>query len=151
MSITPTLIKELLQDIESSGKTRGELVLETLVSRKPDTYGEKASDKRRSIQKKFDLLKRKTPQAYLNYLDKFGVDPGEALKREIRLKNNQSIASASASEDIDFSGDDESTIPSVEESTEASTSSNPSIFAKVSTPPHEIVAKTPPIRTKVDS
>ena len=105
--LTETLIKELLQDIERSGKSRSDFNLLTLVNSKPDTYGAVNSEKRRSIQKKFDLLKRKTPQQYQNYLDKFNVDPSKALRREIRM-SQRSITSDSGSDNLSAGSDDSS-------------------------------------------
>jgi hypothetical protein len=84
MKLEELLVKNLVQDIESSGKTRNGFNLHKLVEDRSYTYGEAGSEKQRAVQKKVDLLKRKTPQQYLKFLDKIGVNPGEGTKREIR-------------------------------------------------------------------
>ena len=58
------LVKNLAQDIEASGKTRKEFNLRQLVEEKRHTYRDAGSEKRRQVQKKFDTILRKTPQAY---------------------------------------------------------------------------------------
>jgi len=93
MKLSEQLVKELAQDIEKSNRTRKDFDLQRLVDEKPHTCGEPGNDKRRAAQKKFDQLVRKTPESYLKFLDKFGVDAGEALKREIRLEQTKASAS----------------------------------------------------------
>jgi hypothetical protein len=61
MKLEELLVKNLVQDIESSGKTRDGFNLHKLVEDQSYTYGEAGSEKRRAVQKKVDLLKRKTP------------------------------------------------------------------------------------------
>jgi hypothetical protein len=51
MKLDRTLVKNLLQDVEKSGKTRSEFNLAKLVTNNPYIYGEPGSDKRRSVQK----------------------------------------------------------------------------------------------------
>ena len=87
MKLDPVLIRNLLQDIEKSNQTRAQFNLHRLVEEKKLTYGEQASQTRRSTQQKFDQIQRKTPQQYLALLDRFGVVPGEGLQREIRLSD----------------------------------------------------------------
>jgi hypothetical protein len=71
------LTKNLVQDIEESGLTRKEFQLLPLCEAKPHLYGEPGSDKRRAVQKKFDLLLRKDPTQYQTFLDKVAVNSGE--------------------------------------------------------------------------
>ena len=97
MPLDDLLVKNLLQDIEASGKTRREFNLPKLLEEKRHTYGEAGSDKRRDVQKKFDLLKRKTPLQYQKVLDKKGVNSGEALQREIRSLESESSGSEGTS------------------------------------------------------
>ena len=59
MGLDPLTLKNLLQDIEKSNKTRTEFDLFALCEEKPHTYGEAGSRKRRLVQQKFDLIKRK--------------------------------------------------------------------------------------------
>jgi hypothetical protein len=128
MRLDDTLVKNLVEDIEASGKTREEFNLLQLVEKKRHTYGDSGSLKRRAVQKKFDQLLRKTPQAYQGFLDKLQVNSGEGLKRELR-------ASASNSSSVAESGSDS------ESSEESSTSSKKAAIAR---PPSARPPKLPP-------
>jgi hypothetical protein len=102
------LVKNLVQDIEASGRTRKEFNLLKLVEEKKHTYGESGSEKRRAVQKKFDLLLRKTPQAYQVFLDKLQVNSGEGLKRELRACAFDSSSSGESSSGESGGSDSES-------------------------------------------
>ena len=84
MKVSDLVTKQLLHDIESEGASRKDFCLPRLVTAKSNIYGEKGSELRRAVQKKFDSLKRKTPLSYKSLLDKFDVDPSDSLKRELR-------------------------------------------------------------------
>lgn len=107
----PVLLKTFLQDLEESGKTRSQFSLPKLVERKSSIYGEEGSEKRRSLQKKFDSIKRKSPLNYLKLLDKHDVEPGAGLKRELRLrkrnnrkkKKDESGSDSDSDVDVDVS------------------------------------------------
>jgi hypothetical protein len=77
-------VKQLCDDIELSGRPRDEINLASLCNKHPNIYGEKASDLRRAVQKKFDLLKRKTIQQYAHFLDSIEVSRGPTTSRELR-------------------------------------------------------------------
>ncbi|CAB9513720.1 unknown protein [Seminavis robusta] len=86
MSLPDYVIKSLLQDVEASNKTREEFSLQQLVEEKPSTYGEKGSDLRRGLQRRFYYYKRRcTPQQYLkgrnNLPEEKGVRCGMAEAR----------------------------------------------------------------------
>ena len=72
--------KQLAQDIELSGKTRDDFSLSNVADAKVGVYGKSGSAERRSVQQKFDQLKRKDTKAYQRYLDKIGVAYGEGFK-----------------------------------------------------------------------
>jgi hypothetical protein len=106
MTLGEVLCKSLAQDIEASGKTRTNFDLLKLVNLKPSVYGEAGSDTRRSVQRKFDLYRRKTPKAYLKILDTFEVPPGEGLKRELRAGVDSDSGSESGSDSESSSSSD---------------------------------------------
>jgi len=91
MKLDLCLVKNLVQDIEGTDHTRKSFNLPKLVAEKAHTYGAEGSEKRRAVQKKFDQLKRKSPQEYRRFLDRLEVTPGEGLQREIRNNNNTVI------------------------------------------------------------
>jgi hypothetical protein len=82
--LDPLLVKNLVQDIEASGKTLVEFNLAAHLEDRSSTYGDVGSDKRRAVQQKFHALKVKSATSYLKFLDKRNVAPGAGLKREIR-------------------------------------------------------------------
>ena len=88
MKLDLCLVKNLVQDIEGTDRTRKSFNLPKLVAEKAHTYGAEGSEKRRAVQKKFDQLKRKSPQEYRRFLDRLEVTPGEGLQREIRNNSN---------------------------------------------------------------
>ena len=140
----PLLTKELLQDVEKANKTRRDFDLLALCNRKESIYGAEGSNKRRSVQKKFDLLKRKTPENYLKYLDKFEVTPSAALLRELReSKTNNKVKSSSKARP---KKDDSSSSSSSSSSSDSSSSSSSKAAskaaskAKKSKPVEEIAA-----------
>jgi hypothetical protein len=137
------LIKALLEEIEASGVSRSEFDLRQLVNRKSFTYGEAGSEKRRALQKKFTEIKRKSSHQYLKFLAKFGVTPGEALKREILSSKDEDEVEEEPqnSEDQDEEESSESSA-----SDDSSTSSKPSPKLKKARNPTPIKAspaKTP--------
>lgn len=93
------LKKALLQEIEASKVLRSEFDLNALVNRKSFIYGEVGSDKRRAVQKQFSEFKRKTAHQYLKLLGKFGISPGEGLKRELLGDGNEEYQKDSDEED----------------------------------------------------
>lgn len=90
MKLDSLLVKNLCQDIEASNSTRSAFDLKNLVSSRSHTYGEEGSEKRRAVQKKFDQLRRKTPDSYQRFLDKLSVAAGEGLQRELRIDPEES-------------------------------------------------------------
>jgi hypothetical protein len=85
MPLEEYLVKDLCQAIEDSGKTRNEFNTADFQQKEFRIYGGPTnSNRRRNLQKKFDEIKRKSPQSYQRFLDKFRVIPGEGLKRELR-------------------------------------------------------------------
>ena len=80
------LLRELLVDVEKSGKTREEFGLVALCNQKPHAYGAESSETRRKVGLTFGNIKRKDPLSYRQYLDKHNVAPGEALQRLIRVR-----------------------------------------------------------------
>ena len=141
-TMDPLLTKELLQDIEKANKTRCKFDLLGLCNKKDSIYGAEASSKRRSIQKKFDLLKRKTPENYLKYLDKFEVSPSAALLRELReSKSGNKVKTSSKGRRKDDSSSSSSSSSSSDSSSSSSiASSKPSSKPKNSFPVDEISA-----------
>jgi hypothetical protein len=77
-------VKQLCDNIEKSCRPRDEINLATFCNKHPNIYGNKASDLRRAVQKKFDLIKRKTIQQYAHFLDSLEVSHGTATSRELR-------------------------------------------------------------------
>ena len=108
-----TILKQLLTDIEDSGKTRDQFNLTALLN---NSIGWKYGDKetvagkklRLQVQKKFYNIKAKTLDQYVTLLDNHQVAPGEGTRRELRQRDlNQQTT---AVEDIDVSSDDEEAI-----------------------------------------
>lgn len=135
MPLEPLIEKNLLQDIEASGRTRKEFNLLAYLDSNQNTYGNKGSQKRRDAQKRFDAIKRATPVSYLKLLDKNKVNSGDALKREIRSSNSSEsptpskTTSTSDSDSEDEESDDKST------ATPAQPPSKPPSFKPIKTPP----------------
>jgi hypothetical protein len=77
-------VKQLCDDIEKTCRPRDEINLAYLCNKHPNIYGEKASEDRRHVQKKFDLLKRKTIKQYALFLDSLEVPYGASTLRELR-------------------------------------------------------------------
>jgi hypothetical protein len=113
MALEEFLVKNLAQDIEASGKTRKDFSLTQYLANNKNLYGEAGSKKRRDAQKKFTELVRKSPEAYQNFLDKFGVIAGEGLKRELRTSKSVKSSKSSSDSDSDSldSEEDESVKP----------------------------------------
>jgi hypothetical protein len=63
------IIKNLLKDVEASGKPREDVVLKRLCHNKETIYGASASTTRQCIQKKWDLIKRRSISSYIELLD----------------------------------------------------------------------------------
>ena len=85
MSAAPNLpdfiIHNLLKDVEASGKDREDVVLKRLCHNKETLYGTSATLTRRSIQKKWDLIKRRSISSYIELLDYHTVPYGAATLR----------------------------------------------------------------------
>jgi hypothetical protein len=100
-------VKQLCDDIEKTCRSRDEInLVVSLCNQHPNLYGEKAYDKRRAVQKKFDLLKRKTIEQYAQFLDKLEVSHGAATLRELRgaafkKDSSASTSTATATDDND--------------------------------------------------
>ena len=73
MKLDNLLVKNLLQDIEKSGKTRKDFSLPALVNTNPNLYGGPGSELRRAVQKKFDQVQRKKPKNYRKLLDQVRI------------------------------------------------------------------------------
>jgi hypothetical protein len=144
MPLESILIKNLAQDIEASGLTRKEFNLGTYLDTQQLTYGKRGDKRRRDVQKKFDQLLRKSPEAYLKFLDKYNVNSGEALKREIRssnsiqskptIKTNSTSAGSGSDSDSDSDSGSGSDSEDSEES-ESSDDETPAIRAKLPSKP----------------
>jgi hypothetical protein len=85
MSAAPDLpdwiIHNLLKDMRASGKHREDVVLKRLCHKKETLYGVSATRTRRSIQKKWDLIKRRSISSYIELLDYHTVPYGAATLR----------------------------------------------------------------------
>jgi hypothetical protein len=114
-------VKQLCDDIERSCRPRDEINLTSLCNKHPNIYGEKASDLRRTVQKKFDLLKRKTIHQYAHFLDSLEVTHGAATTRELRRTSfkveDSSASTSTAAEDKDDNDNDGTTSTSVDNGT----------------------------------
>ena len=131
--ILEPVLKELLVDIETSGKTREEFNLAGLCNSKPYIYGGEATKMRRDIGQTFANIKRKDPLSYQHYLDNHGVPSGEALNRQIRIlmgDEDSLSSSAKSASDTDSEGDDNSLVSSVESSAKKSKKSTRSTKSK---------------------
>lgn len=121
--ILEPVLKELLVDIEISGKTWEEFNLAGLCNSKRYIYGGEATKMRRDIGQTFANIKRKDPLSYQHYLDNHGVPSGEALNRQIRIlmgDEDSLSSSAKSASDTDSEGDDNSLVSSVESSAKKS-------------------------------
>jgi hypothetical protein len=85
MLMDPMITKELLQCFESKNQTREDFDLKGLCDDQPLLFGERGSDKRRLVQKRWNRIKAKTPLSYLKFLHSF---PGVVLGRTT-LKETQ--------------------------------------------------------------
>ena len=106
MVLSDFLKKNLAQDIEASGKTRKEFNFTAYLAKDSTValYGPIGDPRRRDLQRKFDELKRKSPKAYLWFLDRHKVDSGEAFKRELRESQRNE---ENDGDDDDDQGDDD--------------------------------------------
>jgi hypothetical protein len=86
-------VKQLCDDIKRSCRPRNEINLASICNKHPNIYGDPASDERRAVQRKFDLLKRKTIQQYAHFLDKLELPHGAATLRELRRAAFNSVDS----------------------------------------------------------
>ena len=73
--------KELLADVEASGKSRHEISLKTLCDQKPTTYGLAGSDLRRDFQKTWDRMNTDIV-CYYDLLKSNGVTPSSHTEAE---------------------------------------------------------------------
>jgi hypothetical protein len=55
-------VKQLCDNIEKTCRPRDKINLASICNKHPNLYGDKASDERQAVQKKFNFLKRKTIQ-----------------------------------------------------------------------------------------
>lgn len=109
-----TVVRQLLTDIEESGKTLRQFNLSALLNslskgwRYGDLETETGRRLRRQVQQKFGNLKSKTLDQYVACLEKFQVSPGEATQLELRKRelNQQTTAI-----DVGDSTDEEEEIP----------------------------------------
>jgi len=127
MKLEAWLIKNLVQDIEQSGKTRSSFNLLALCDDKVSIYGDKATEKRRAVQLKFSQLLLKNPLSYRKFLDRFKVKPGPGLLREVRehkrevcehkssLSNSSSSNSSSSIDSSDTEDEEEEEVEEEEE------------------------------------
>jgi hypothetical protein len=75
--------KQLLEDIEGTGKLRSDISLLSICNSSISVYGKPGSDRRRLVQKRFDNLNRLTIKQWSSYLDQFEVSHGLATAREL--------------------------------------------------------------------
>jgi hypothetical protein len=75
------IIHNLLKDVEAAGKPQATVVLLRLCHSKEAIYGAPASPTRRLVQKKWDLIKRRTLSSYKKLLDHYTVPYGAATLR----------------------------------------------------------------------
>jgi hypothetical protein len=122
MSAAPDLpdfiIHNLLKDAEASGKDREDVVLKRLCHNKETLYGASVTLTRRSIQKKWDLIKHRSISSYIELLNYHTVPYGAATLRLVA----QSLDTDEAP--VDYSNgeeeDEQETSASVEQETSAS-------------------------------
>jgi hypothetical protein len=82
--LEPWVIKQLLDNIELTGKDRSSIRLIDLCQTFEQFFGLPASNRRRLIQIRFENLKRKTTQKWAEYLDRFNVPHSPATLCELR-------------------------------------------------------------------
>jgi hypothetical protein len=112
------IIHNLLKDVEASSKPREEVVLKCLCHNKEPIYGASASTTRRCIQKKWDLIKRRSISSYIELLDYHTVPYGAAT---LRLVTQSFDADEAPIDYRDGEEEDEQEAPaSVEQETSAS-------------------------------
>jgi hypothetical protein len=152
MSLDALLVKNLVQDIEASGKTRKEFNLPQLVEAKRHTYGEAGTTKRRAVQKKFDQIVRKSPKVYQKFLDKLQVNSGEGLKRELRASDSSDNSESSESSESGSVSDESSAISKKAASNRSARPPKPPSISRRTaqpetqprTPPREVAFRTTP-------
>jgi hypothetical protein len=86
--------KQLLEDIEETGKPRNKIVLLDICNKSKSIYGEAGSNRRRLVQLRFDSLKRKSIVKWAAYLDAFKVDHGPETRCQLEQLNNPGSAPA---------------------------------------------------------
>jgi len=100
-------VKQLLLDVENTGKSRQEVILHYICDDCERFYGDPASDLRRAYQKKWQYFKKLETQAYVSLLLKFGVKPGAGTQREQEIAEEQAsdIDLSSILDDLSLQGD----------------------------------------------
>ena len=142
--------KQLLQDFESSGKTRADINLLSLCNKKKDIYGPPGSELRRLVQRKFQTIKKKTIENYASTLDAFQVAQGLTTQRLVqRLRAGDQVEEDSASfEDFPVETIDEVEFEESDDNIELAFA-NLSFIPKETTtlPPQKVTFKQSPIST----
>ena len=115
-SVKDVLTTQLCQYVEDSNKVRDDIDLAALCDAKPYIFGTEGSDRRRWVQKKFDLIKRKRPDRHQKYLEeKLKIPPSAACLREVRhmtkKKSSASNRSHKSSDDSSESDGYDSSLP----------------------------------------
>ena len=112
------IVHNLLKDVEAAGKPRENVTLLRLCKNKEAIYCLPASPTRRLVQKKWDLIKRRTLLSYKSLLDSFNVAYGAASLKQFGELVDADEAS------IDYGdgeeGDEQEPPASVEQETSAS-------------------------------
>ena len=102
-------IKQLCIDIEASNLLRQDLTFGT-ICRTRKNYYDASEDFKKKYLKEFDQLKRRKQDAYIKVLDKFSIQLGPALQRELRCEEKKvDNSSAPQPESDESESDSEST------------------------------------------
>jgi hypothetical protein len=80
------VIKQLIQDIEATGKTLKEVNILNICKTQKLFYGASASLQRCQVQRRFDKLGTRSIQSWADYLDELNVAYGLATTRLLREK-----------------------------------------------------------------
>lgn len=98
--LNDVLTKQLLQEFEALNINREDLDLLGFCNNDTSTWGLPASDRRIQVQSRWELIKRKSPTKYVNYLRKFGLFPNSATLEELSsYEQNESKIMPSSDEE----------------------------------------------------
>jgi hypothetical protein len=86
-------IKQLCIYIEASNLLREDLTFGA-ICRTRKNYYDASEDFKKKYLKEFDQLKRRKQESYIKVLDKFDIELGRALQRELRHEEKKVYSSA---------------------------------------------------------